>query len=253
MLCQKLQCALSDRVVIKSSQFIDDAKRLYGLSDRKLIVCNVWRHYPVYRGPGNGRKLLFFGRLRKYKGLDDIARIAESCPDIEFLVVGSPDNESLPFVEEISKMQNVEVEARLVSDSEMKRSFELASWVLLPYESASQSGVIIDSYKYGKPVIAYSVGAVSSQVVDGKTGFLIPAGDIASFIAAVNHVTSISDEEYESFSKEAYKFGYENYAAESRCVSFAKKFNIELVDEDADRQEACRNVDAHRKAKKART
>lgn len=54
--------------------------------------------------------------------------------------------------------------------------FHGSDWSILPYTSATQSGVIVDSYRLSRPVIAFNVGAISEQIEGGVTGFLIEAG-----------------------------------------------------------------------------
>lgn len=226
LLCQKLQCKLSDYVVIKSERFIDDAKRLYRLPEEKIRVFGVWRDYPDYRfTPGDG-SFLFFGRLKRYKGLANMLEIARACPDQRFKVVGQPDAESAPVLKEISQLSNVQVDARSVSDKEMEEYFRSSSWVLLPYESASQSGVIIDAYKYGKPVIGYDVGALSDQVKDGVTGFLIPSNRIVECAERIEFVSTLSKIQYQELSKEAYSFGSDRYATGSLSSCFASMMRI---------------------------
>lgn len=229
LLCQKLQCALSDYVVIKSPEFLEDAKRLYGLPSHKILSLGVWRDWPDYNfQPGDG-SFLFFGRMRKYKGLTAMQRIIESCPGVRFSVVGKPDGESRSVIDAIRGLSNVTALDREVEDEEMKCVFSKASWVLLPYESASQSGVIIDAYKYGKPVVAFDVGAVASQVKDGMTGFLVPGGDISAFVAAVKKAASIGEEEYSLLSRTAHEFGRLHYSAEELCESLVRQLDINSI------------------------
>lgn len=226
LLCQKLQCRLSDYVVIKSERFVEDAKRLYGLSEKKIRVFGVWRDYPEYRfTPGDG-SFLFFGRLKRYKGLANMLEIARACPDQRFKIVGQPDDGSLAVLQEISKLSNVHVDARCVSDEEMEEYFRSSSWVLLPYESASQSGVVIDAYKYGKPVIGFDVGALSDQVEDGVTGFLVPANQTMECAASVEHASKLSENQYQELSQGAYSFGSDAYATASLASRFASAMRI---------------------------
>ena len=226
LLCQKLQCRLSDYVVIKSERFLDDARRLYGLSGDKIRVFGVWRDYPDYRfTPGDG-SFLFFGRLKRYKGLANMLRIARACPNQRFKVVGQPDEECGPVLEEMSTLPNVQVDARCVSDEQMEDYFRSSSWVLLPYESASQSGVVIDAYKYGKPVIGYDVGALPDQIKEGVTGYLVPADCLSECVACIEYVSRLSRRQYYTLSVGAYSFGADNYATASLSIRFANLMRI---------------------------
>lgn len=226
LLCQKLQSGLSDLVVIKSPQFREDAKRLYGLRDEQIVDFGVWRAWPEIAPTGGDGSFLFFGRLRKYKGVSNMLALAHACPECRFRVVGEPDEESVPLVDELDCLPNVDVVARAVSDEEMAAAFERSSWVLVPYESASQSGVIIDAYRYGRPVVAFNVGAIGKQVRDGETGLLAPAGDIDSFVACLKWAAALDSRDYSVISRGAFEFGRVTYSADTLCDSFAKTFNV---------------------------
>lgn len=229
LLCQKAQSLLSDYVVIKSPEFIDAAERLYGLKESKLIVFGVWRDYPRFSYHKGDGSYLFFGRLRRYKGLENVLVLAEKCRDINFKVVGSPDEQSMPIVERLASLPNTEVIARKVSDDEMANFFETSSWVILPYQSASQSGVIIDAYKYGRPVIAYGVGAISSQVNDGSSGLLVRPDALDDFVSSIYLTKNLDSHKYREMCENAYAFGYKHYSTDVLSKEFAIKFNIDKV------------------------
>lgn len=226
LLCQKFQSRLSDFVVIKSPQFREDAKRLYGLSDAKIVDFGVWREWPAMDiAPGDG-SFLFFGRLRKYKGVANMLALAKACPEKHFEVMGAPDYESAPLIAELKTLPNVFVTDRAVTDAEMEAAFKQVSWVLVPYESASQSGVVIDAYRYGKPVIAFEVGAVGAQVRNGETGLLAPSGDIRRLASCIEYASEFKPCDYERISRGAYEFGRSTYSAQVLCEAFADTFNV---------------------------
>ena len=64
-----------------------------------------------------------------------------------------------------------------------------------------------------RPVIAFNVGAISKQIEDGVTGFLIEAGNGQAFAEAVKRAANMSEEETDLFSHNAYEKGYNKYAA----------------------------------------
>ncbi len=63
--------------------------------------------------------------------------------------------------------------------------FRRASVVVLPYIEASQSFIISIAYRFGKPVVATTVGGLPEMVDDGKTGFLVPPRDVDALADAV--------------------------------------------------------------------
>lgn len=229
LLCQKVLCKCADTVVIKSEQFVGDARRIYGLGKDKIKVIGVWRSYPDDEPVPHPGGFLFFGRLRKYKGMDAMERIIRSCPTIKFDIVGESDAATSLAAQEMAQLENVNAVLRSVNDEEMRMVFNRAGWILLPYESASQSGVIIDAYKFGKPVIAFNVGAISSQIINGKTGYLVTPGNIDEFVEAVRMAAELSMDEYASLSSAAYRFGFEHYAAQEICSSLVDHFNVASI------------------------
>lgn len=96
------------------------------------------------------------------------------------------------------------------------------SAVVLPYTSATQSEVIADSYRLSRPVIAFNIGAISEQIEDGVTGFLIEAGNSVKFAEAVRRAATMDREETLRFSANAYRKGYNMYAAEAVSDKFVK-------------------------------
>ena len=104
----------------------------------------------------------------------------------------------------------------------MKKVFINADWAIVPYNSASQSGIIIDAYKYSRPVIAFNVGAIAEQVVDGTTGYLIEAGNIDAFSEKIIEAVAMPNDEYDKMSQEAYSIGSKKYAASGKVEDFKK-------------------------------
>ena len=72
-----------------------------------------------------------------------------------------------------------------VSDEKRAELFRRASVVVLPYIEASQSFIISIAYRFGKPVVATTVGGLPQMVDDGKTGFLVPPRDVDALADAI--------------------------------------------------------------------
>lgn len=204
---------IADITVLRNQKDLLLASEKLGVARNRIVHLDSWRAFPEYSPLSHSREFLFFGRLRKYKGLASMLAIASGAPEIRFNVMGKSDEESLELVTQLEALTNVSVIEGFISEEDMTKAFLRADWVVVPYESASQSGVIMDAYRYSRPVISFDVGAISEQIVDGETGYLIPSGDVESFIAAVRTAAAMSGEQLEALSLQAYRYGQEKYGS----------------------------------------
>jgi glycosyltransferase involved in cell wall biosynthesis len=111
------------------------------------------------------RRVLCFGRLRAYKGLDLLAealRLLGPRPDMEVRVVGQgPESEALAT---LRALPGVSVENRWVPEGEIDAILNWADIVVLPYREASQSGVAPTALAAGRRVVATRVGGLAEQL-----------------------------------------------------------------------------------------
>ena len=85
--------------------------------------------------------------------------------------------------------------------------------MILPYNSATQSGGVIDAYRYARPVIAFNVGALSEQIEDGVSGYLLPKKSNELFARKLKQLVALKREQYDTFSLNAYEFGVNKYSS----------------------------------------
>ena len=126
--------------------------------------------------------LLFFGFVRKYKGLDYLLKAMPSVKarlgNIKLLVVGDfgdDKDDYLSLIKEGNIQDVVEIHDGYIPDKEVEKFFAACDVVVLPYVSATQSGIVQIAYGFDKPVIATNVGGLPDVVTDDKTGFLTEA------------------------------------------------------------------------------
>ena len=127
--------------------------------------------------------LLFFGYVRAYKGLhvllEAVARIAPQL-DLQLLVVGEFYDDEQKYRRQITALKldhHVMLYPDYVANDAVSLYFSAADAVVLPYISATQSGIAQIAYNFNKPVIASDVGGLGEVVRDNMTGFLVPPND----------------------------------------------------------------------------
>ncbi len=204
---------LASTIVLRSWRYRSDFCLKYRLDSSRVQVCELWRGWPGYNKVQSRGRMLFFGRINAYKGIESLLQIVIACPEIQFDIVGQVGDGMNAIVTKLERLPNVHLEAAYVTEDEMKSYFASAECVILPYRSASQSGVIVDAYKNSRPVIAFDVGAISSQVDDGYSGFLIPDGDTAAFAQKIRDFHALSQNEKKAMFRQAYEFGEIKYSA----------------------------------------
>jgi glycosyltransferase involved in cell wall biosynthesis len=132
--------------------------------------------------------VLFFGRIWPYKGLDYLIRaeplITSKAPQAKIVIAGTGEDFER-YRQMMVNPGNFVVLNEYVSDEKRAELFRQASVVVLPYIEASQSFIISIAYRFGKPVVATTVGGLPEMVDDGRTGFLVAPRDVNALANAV--------------------------------------------------------------------
>lgn len=142
----------------------------------------VYDRFPLATGslePEHDLELLFFGFVRRYKGLDLALEALALLPpelDVRLTVAGEfwhGADGTRALIEHLGISDKVEIVNRYLSDDEVAEYFDRAHAVVLPYRSATGSGVVAIAQYYEKPVIVTRVGGLPDVVEDGVTGFVV--------------------------------------------------------------------------------
>lgn len=143
--------------------------------------------------------LLCFGAVRPYKGVDVALRaLAAVSPKLRVrLVVAGRFWEDVDryhaLADELGLGDRVELRDRYVPNDEAALLFSAADAVVLPYRSASQSGVAQLAFAYGRPVIATRVGGLPAAVRDGRDGILCAPEDPVALARAIERLAAERD------------------------------------------------------------
>lgn len=145
----------------------------------------------------DGPVVLFFGLVRRYKGLDVLLQalsIARRTVPVTLIVAGEFYEDRAPYearVHELGLADAVHIHDRYIPNEDVEPFFRAADLVVLPYVSATQSGIAQIALSFERPVIVTRVGGLPEAVRDGETGFVVPPSDpealgacLAAFFAA---------------------------------------------------------------------
>lgn len=190
----------SDQFVIFSQAFVKDLEQR-GVKPDQISACpfgdlsyylRISQSQPYM--PPMKNTLLFFGRITAYKGvevlLEAYREVLKRYP-ARLLLVG---NGSLrPYRSLMRDLPGLEVVNRWVSEEEIPNFFRQASIVIIPYTSATQSGLPAIAGCFGLPVIATRVGGLPEQIQDGETGLLIEPDNPEALAAAIGRLIKNPD------------------------------------------------------------
>ncbi|MCH5330146.1 MAG: glycosyltransferase [Alistipes sp.] len=133
------------------------------------------------------RYLLFFGLIRDYKGLDILLEAWKSVTrsDLCLLIAGefyTSRDKYMPAIEALG--DKVILHDAFVRNEDVRYWFSAADAVVLPYKTATQSGVTQVAYNFSVPLVVTGVGGLAEIVADGKVGYVV-SPDVDSVARAV--------------------------------------------------------------------
>jgi len=148
--------------------------------------------------------MLFFGFIRKYKGLDILLRAMKTLKDaspapsnLPKLLIAGEFYEDASFYTNLIKELDIEdlliMRTNFISDLEVKYYLCAADVVIQPYRNATQSGVTPLAYHYEKPMIVTNVGGLPDLVPDGKVG-LVCEPEPASLAGAITRFYELGED-----------------------------------------------------------
>ena len=149
-------------------------------------------------------RLLFFGRVRPYKGLDLLlaafTRLRGEYPGLELAIVGSGD--LCQYQAAMRDLPGVTFDNRWIPEQEIGAVFAAADLLVAPYVEASQSGAVATAFGVGMPAVVTPVGGLVEQVRHMRTG-LIAEETTAEAVAAALRRMLADAELYERCAAEA--------------------------------------------------
>jgi len=179
------------------SGHVEQALRGQGFGKNGQTLTKLWlppiglsATVPAAR-PTSRPRLLYFGRLLPYKGLDLLANALEFLGEMrpfELRICG--DGPKSPALDRLDAMAGVSVERRWFADSELPGLLAWADALVLPYREASQSGVAALALAAGRCVLATSVGGLPEQL-GGQPGAILCAPNAPAIAQGLLELTDL--------------------------------------------------------------
>lgn len=167
------------------------------------------------------KNILFFGLIRHYKGLDILLEAFRKLPDdYQLIIAGEPYGSFAPYQEIIDGLpgkSRIFMNLKYIKDSEVKDYFSAADLAVLPYRSATQSGISSVSYHFEVPMIVTDTGGLKETIGDRGTGIVAEnctPEAIAKEIVRYFSDPRIKEECIRNIRKEKERLSWEAFAAE---------------------------------------
>ena len=127
------------------------------------------------------RNLLFFGLIRDYKGLDILLdAFGKLDSGYQLIVAGEPYGSFVKYrniIDRSPAKDRIRLFTRYIKDSEVKVFFSASDLAVLPYRSATQSGISAIAYHFEVPMVVTDVGGLRQSIGDCGTGLVAPKAD----------------------------------------------------------------------------
>ncbi len=146
--------------------------------------------------------ILFFGLIRPYKGLDILIKalepLKEKLPEFKAFILGEAYENEQKYIDLIDSTgvgSNVVYRNEFVPDHELPLYFAACDVLVLPYRTATQSGIIGIAFQMDRPVIATQVGGLGEYIHEGETGYLVEPDNPQKLAIAIEKFFAGNDRE----------------------------------------------------------
>lgn len=144
--------------------------------------------------------IMFFGLIRQYKGLDSLINVfpllLKDKPDTTLMIIGEcyeDVNKYKHQIEQLGIKDKVIMENRFIANEDVEPYFKATDAVIMPYYSATQSGILMMAYGFNVPVVATKVGGMQELIENDKTGILIEDNSKENLLPAIEKMLDTKD------------------------------------------------------------
>ncbi len=203
-----------DGFITMSEKVLEQLRSLVSDKPSRYIAHPLYDHFgeKISKSAARGflgidehaRVVLFFGFIRKYKGLDillEAFKILIQQPgnaDLRLLIAGEFYEDEKHYAQWLSDpalQPHLLLHTQFISDSQVKYYLCAADCVVQPYRNATQSGVTPLAYHFEVPMIVTNVGGLPAMVPDGKVG-LIAEPNAANIAEKINRFFELGSDTF---------------------------------------------------------
>ncbi len=170
--------------------------------------------------------LLFFGFIRGYKGLDLLLQALAKLDDSIELIVAGEIYGSFDSYQEIIDKENLSKRVHLftdyISDDQVSDFFSASDVCMLPYKSATQSGITAIAHHFDLPIIATDVGGLKESVHHESNGLIVPKPEPEAISVVITRYfkESMKEKMSQQIASEKKDNSWENFA--EKLIAFSK-------------------------------
>lgn len=180
----------------------------------------------------DAKYILFFGYIRKYKGLDLLLEVMAderfAKENIKLIVAGEyygDQDEYEALIDRLNIRDRLHLFTDFIPNSEVKNYFSAADAVVQPYRTATQSGISQIAYHFEKPMIVTNVGGLSEIVPDNVVGFVTPVDKELIADAIIRFFAENKEQSFaENLREEKKKYSW-NYFTGNICKLYEQVSN----------------------------
>lgn len=204
---RKIAFHLIHNLILLNQNQKKDFIKYYKLHSKNIINSRLSIYQSLHvldcsKSVNSDKYILAFGRISPYKGFDYLLpameKVHELHPDVKLIIAG---NGFFHFdVSRYKDLEYIDIRNRYIPDDEMVTLIKNAMFMVCVYTDATQSGVIMSSYAFNRPVIVTNVGGLPEMVINNRHGLVIKEKDVDAISTSIIKLLD-SPETLELFSK----------------------------------------------------
>lgn len=191
------------KIIVHTQHDKSDLTSTARIADNRVVVIPHGAYtffkqcYAVMVSEG-ANTIIFFGNIRKYKGLDCLLQavpiIQKQVENVKIIIAGEGDLTPYRPLMGSCDRSVFEIHNEFIPNDLVASLFQRSTLVVLPYtEMSGMSGVLNVAYAFGKPVVVSDVGGLDEAVEPGKTGLLVPPRNPQALADAIIQLLVDSD------------------------------------------------------------